>query len=198
MLWGVGRAFTWWEGYLSVASAVFNVPGIVAGVSKGRYGTESAEIQELLTDVLGNWELCAAISSSVRIRQAFQARSSQMLEGLMDELRGIPDDYDSLMVSFNRARRRRNRSIKKDLGYSDAVCTAIEWYLLGITSPSLTEHPGYAMVTEALDDYVVLSKRTEPGSPVRVVAISLLTTLHGDAAVDSAWRTIYGAEPTQV
>ena len=41
-------------------------------------------------------------------------------------------------------------------------------------------------------DYLAITKRTELGSPVREVAINLLTTLRGDEAVDAATRTIDG------
>lgn len=88
-------------------------------MSKERYEPNGDELEALLAEVLENWELCAAISSSVRTRQALQERASQIQQGLINEMGGISTaDIQSSFDHVSRARRKRNRRIKKDLGLS--------------------------------------------------------------------------------
>lgn len=166
-------------------------------MSSNPYGPKSAELEVLLLDVLEHFELCKAISKAVHKRRASEDKGGLVILSMIDGPNPLPENRESraFAIHLNNALLRRGKWLNEAFGYSDAVSTALEYYALGSIFVELKVHPGYALATAALDDYLAISKRTHEGDPTREVALDLLGTLKDEVAVDAAIRTISGDAP---
>ena len=164
-------------------------------MSEAAYGPKSDELISLLDAIVSQWELCEEIdrarvpSFKSEADGYFFAADLLVLVGTqMDAHAEIEAFAEEIESKVTRVKRRSNGSPT-----SNAVVNALDWYAVGSLIDLTQEEKAYLLLTQPLQDFIAISKRTEHGTPLRELSLSMLNSVGGDEAVDAAARALNGS-----
>ena len=158
------------------------------------YGPKSAELVALLDAIVAEWGLCEDIhraklesNTSGESRYSLANEFLMMLGTRVDESPEIEAFGEEIESKVTRVRR-----ISSGPPTTNAVVNALDWYAVGTIIDVTSHQETYLLLTQPLQDFIAISKRTSWGTSLRELSLSMLSSLGGEEAVDAAARVLNG------